>query len=68
MYDKTDETTVRVLIIYKIDHVALGKHQTVIPDESQSNEQIGGSRKRTNVLKFIKDSFSKLSGKGTFIS
>ncbi|XP_024625543.1 pleiotropic drug resistance protein 1 isoform X2 [Medicago truncatula] len=41
----------------------LGKHQTVIPDESQSNEQIGGSRKRTNVLKFIKESFSKLSNK-----
>ncbi|GAU19344.1 hypothetical protein TSUD_336310 [Trifolium subterraneum] len=39
----------------------LGKQQTVIPEESQNNEQIGGSRKRTNVLKFIKDSFSRLS-------
>ncbi|AES81579.2 drug resistance transporter-like ABC domain protein [Medicago truncatula] len=41
----------------------LGKHQAVIPDESQSNEQIGGSQKRTNALKFIKDGFSKLSNK-----
>ncbi|XP_039684151.1 pleiotropic drug resistance protein 1 isoform X2 [Medicago truncatula] len=41
----------------------LGKHQTVIPDESQSDGQIGGGRKRTNVLKFIKDSFSQHSNK-----
>ncbi|KAK2363923.1 pleiotropic drug resistance protein [Trifolium repens] len=41
----------------------LGKHQTVIPEESQNNEQNGGTRKRTNVLKFIKDSFSQQSNK-----
>jgi len=61
MYDKTDETTVHVLIIYKIDHAALGKHQTVIREESQI-------RKRTDVLKFIKDSFSQHSNRCTFIS
>jgi len=55
-------------MFYKIDHAALGRHQTVIADESQSNEQVGGSRKRTNVFKFIKDSFLQLSNKGTFIS
>ncbi|GAU19343.1 hypothetical protein TSUD_336300 [Trifolium subterraneum] len=37
----------------------LGKHQTVIPEESQNNEENGGNRKRTNVLKFIKDNFSQ---------
>ncbi|XP_073222746.1 pleiotropic drug resistance protein 1-like isoform X2 [Cicer arietinum] len=41
----------------------LGKHQTIIPEDSQNNEQNGGSRKRTNVLKFIKDSFSQHSNK-----
>ncbi|WJX79102.1 transcription factor, variant 2 [Trifolium repens] len=41
----------------------LRKHQTVIPEESQNNEQNGGSRKRTNVLKFIMDSFSQQSNK-----
>ncbi|WJX84449.1 hypothetical protein P8452_67025 [Trifolium repens] len=41
----------------------LGKHQTVIPVESQNNEQNDGSRKITNVLKFIKDSFSQHSNK-----
>ncbi|CAI8614404.1 unnamed protein product [Vicia faba] len=35
-----------------------GKHQTVIPEESES-------RKRTNVLKYIKDIFSELSMKVT---
>ncbi|PNX70163.1 pleiotropic drug resistance protein, partial [Trifolium pratense] len=42
---------------------ALGKHQTVIPEESQNNEQNGDSRKRTNVLKFIKDNFSQHSNR-----
>ncbi|XP_045797964.1 pleiotropic drug resistance protein 1-like [Trifolium pratense] len=41
----------------------LGKHQTVIPEESQNNEQNGASRNRTNVLKFIKDSFSQHSNR-----
>ncbi|CAJ2632863.1 unnamed protein product [Trifolium pratense] len=41
----------------------LGKHQTVIPEESQNNEQNGDSRKRTNVLKFIKDNFSQHSNR-----
>ncbi|GAU19347.1 hypothetical protein TSUD_336340 [Trifolium subterraneum] len=41
----------------------LGKHQTVIPEESQKNEQNGGSRKRTNVLKFIKDRFPQHSNR-----
>ncbi|WJX79099.1 hypothetical protein P8452_62252 [Trifolium repens] len=41
----------------------LAKHQTAIPEESQNNEQNGGTRKRTNVLKFIKDSFSQHSNR-----
>ncbi|XP_027941835.1 pleiotropic drug resistance protein 1-like [Vigna unguiculata] len=40
-----------------------GKHQAVISDESQSNDQNGGSKKGTNVMKNTKHSFSQYSNK-----
>ncbi|XP_027349846.1 pleiotropic drug resistance protein 1-like isoform X2 [Abrus precatorius] len=41
----------------------IGKHQAVISEEAQSNEQNGGSTKGTNVLKQLKYSFSQHSNR-----
>uniref|UniRef100_A0A0R0KQH1 ABC transporter domain-containing protein n=1 Tax=Glycine max TaxID=3847 RepID=A0A0R0KQH1_SOYBN len=41
-----------------------GKHRAVLSEEPQSNEQNGGSKKGTNVLRHIKYSLSQHSNKG----
>lgn len=62
MHNKLDKVGLCTNI--KIECAALGKHQAVISEEPQINDQSGDSKKGTNVLKNIQRSFSQHSNRG----